>query len=146
MSSPPPAQFAPGTRVCMLGRAHAEMVEYGEASGAFSRARAVDPHRLEGMEVYSTAAPSEARDEGCRTQGARKRRRWIDRRRSAWCVRRETVSACQKELLKLGAAGFERARLRPARRRAHATARRISPTSSFREGGGGAATSSSKMA
>ena len=54
LSRLPRAQFATGHALCMLGRAHAEMVEYGEAERAFARARAVDPHRLEGMEVYST--------------------------------------------------------------------------------------------
>ena len=50
----PPAQYATGHVLCLVGRAHAEMVDYPSARHAFEWARAVDPRRLEGMEVYST--------------------------------------------------------------------------------------------
>ena len=50
----PSAQYATGWVQCKLGRAYFEMVEYAEAERAFEWARRVCPHRLEGMEVYST--------------------------------------------------------------------------------------------
>lgn len=37
-----------------VGRAHFEMVDYKEAERAFSWARRLCPHRLEGLDVYST--------------------------------------------------------------------------------------------
>jgi len=43
-----------GYALCLLGKAHAEMVEYQESARAFERARRVDPTRLESCEVYST--------------------------------------------------------------------------------------------
>lgn len=50
----PPSQYATGYVLCLVGRAHAEMVDYPEAERAFAWARSVCPHRLDGMEVYST--------------------------------------------------------------------------------------------
>lgn len=50
----PASHYATGWVQCQVGRAHFEMVEYAEAERAFQWARRVCPHRLEGMEVYST--------------------------------------------------------------------------------------------
>jgi len=50
----PADQYATGWVLTMMGRAYAEMVDYAEAERAFAWARRVCPHRLAGMEVYST--------------------------------------------------------------------------------------------
>ena len=49
-----PRQRDTGYALCLLGKAHAEMVAYPESARAFERARRVDPTRLESCEVYST--------------------------------------------------------------------------------------------
>ncbi|GBG58701.1 hypothetical protein CBR_g102 [Chara braunii] len=50
----PTAQYATGWVLCQVGRAYLEMVEYAEAERAFQWARRTAPHRLEGMDLYST--------------------------------------------------------------------------------------------
>ena len=43
-----------GWAQCELGRAHAELGEYGKAARCFASARRLEPWRVEGMEMYST--------------------------------------------------------------------------------------------
>ena len=50
----PRSQYVTGYVLCLVGRAYAEMVNYPEARRAFEWSRSVCPHRLDGMEVYST--------------------------------------------------------------------------------------------
>ncbi len=38
----------------MIGTAHFNMAHYNESEAAFRRARKIEPHRLAGMEIYST--------------------------------------------------------------------------------------------
>ena len=47
--------FATAWVLCQVGRAYFEMVNYPEAERAYSWARRVSPHYLEGMDMYSTA-------------------------------------------------------------------------------------------
>jgi anaphase-promoting complex subunit 3 len=48
-----PAQRNTGWVLTQLGRAHFEMVDYEAAEAAIKIARRIDPHRLDGLEVYS---------------------------------------------------------------------------------------------
>lgn len=48
------SQYATGWVLCCIGRAFFEMVDYAQSAVAYEWAHQVDPHRLEGMEVYST--------------------------------------------------------------------------------------------
>lgn len=50
-----PHQLNTGWVLCNLGRAHFELAEYHQAVQLFSEVRRLEPHRLEGMEYYSTA-------------------------------------------------------------------------------------------
>ncbi|GAQ84112.1 DNA-binding cell division cycle control protein [Klebsormidium nitens] len=50
----PQQHYATAWVLCQVGRAHFEMVDYKEAERAFSWARRLCPHRLEGLDVYST--------------------------------------------------------------------------------------------
>jgi len=50
----PPHHFQTGWVLCQVGRAHFELVEYAEAAKVFSTVRSAEPHRLKGMEYYST--------------------------------------------------------------------------------------------
>ncbi len=51
----PVKQAATGYVLSAIGRAYFEMSKYDEAIEAFKRARTAEPHRLQGMEIYSTA-------------------------------------------------------------------------------------------
>ncbi|KAH9390268.1 anaphase-promoting complex subunit cdc27 [Tyrophagus putrescentiae] len=51
----PGKQAATGYVLSAIGRAYFEMSKYDEAIEAFKRARTAEPHRLQGMEIYSTA-------------------------------------------------------------------------------------------
>ncbi|KAH8963977.1 hypothetical protein BDL97_04G039700 [Sphagnum fallax] len=48
-------QYETGWVLCQVGRAYFEMVDYPEAERAYSSARRVSPHHLEGTDMYSTA-------------------------------------------------------------------------------------------
>ena len=48
------AQYDTAYVLCAVAKAHAEMVDYPNAARYFEEARAADPHRLEGLDVYST--------------------------------------------------------------------------------------------
>lgn len=50
----PPQHSQTGWVLCQVGRAHFELVEYAEAAKVFSTVRSAEPHRLKGMEYYST--------------------------------------------------------------------------------------------
>lgn len=51
-----PAKHASsGYVLSAIGRAYFEMSKYDDAINAFKRARLAEPHRLQGMEIYSTA-------------------------------------------------------------------------------------------
>lgn len=50
-----PNQLNTGWVLCSLGRAHFELGEYQQAVQLFSEVRRLEPHRLEGLELYSTA-------------------------------------------------------------------------------------------
>eukprot|EP00741_Cyanophora_paradoxa_P021255 tig00021348_g20515.t1 len=50
----PPRHLATGWALALVGRTHFEMVNYAEAERHFEWARQVDPHRVAGMETYST--------------------------------------------------------------------------------------------
>jgi anaphase-promoting complex subunit 3 len=49
-----PEQYNTGYVLCSVARAHAEMVDYKSAAQVFEEARAIAPHRLDGIDVYST--------------------------------------------------------------------------------------------
>jgi tetratricopeptide (TPR) repeat protein len=58
----PAAQAKTGWALGLLGRAHLELADYGEAAAVFARLRRAEPHRLEGMVEYSTALYQLKRD------------------------------------------------------------------------------------
>lgn len=49
-----PNQYQTGWVLNQIGRAYFEMVDYPEAARSFQWARQLDPHRLKGLELYST--------------------------------------------------------------------------------------------
>ncbi|XP_037292109.2 cell division cycle protein 27 isoform X2 [Rhipicephalus microplus] len=51
----PPHQYSTGWVLAALGRAHFELGEYDKAVRAFETLRSIEPHRLQGLEYYSTA-------------------------------------------------------------------------------------------
>jgi len=53
-SSLPAPHFSSGWAQCQIGRAHFELTNYKAADSAFRMARRLEPHRLAGMEIYST--------------------------------------------------------------------------------------------
>jgi len=48
------AQYDTAYVLCAVAKAHAEMVDYPNAARYFEEARSAEPHRLEGLDVYST--------------------------------------------------------------------------------------------
>ncbi|XP_050044601.1 cell division cycle protein 27 homolog isoform X2 [Dermacentor andersoni] len=50
-----PHQYSTGWVLAALGRAHFELGEYDKAARAFETLRSIEPHRLQGLEYYSTA-------------------------------------------------------------------------------------------
>jgi anaphase-promoting complex subunit 3 len=48
-----PAQQLTAWAQCQLGKAHFQLTEHDKARSAFERARRLDPHRVEDMEVFS---------------------------------------------------------------------------------------------
>lgn len=51
----PHHQYSTGWVLAALGKAHFELGEYDKAAQAFEQLRASEPHRLQGLEYYSTA-------------------------------------------------------------------------------------------
>lgn len=51
----PPHQYSTGWVLAALGRAHFELGEYEKAVRVFETLRSIEPHRLQGLEYYSTA-------------------------------------------------------------------------------------------
>lgn len=51
----PSHQYSTGWVLAALGRAHFELGEYDKAARAFETLRSIEPHRLQGLEYYSTA-------------------------------------------------------------------------------------------
>lgn len=51
----PPHQHSTGWVLAALGKAHFELCEYQKAVRVFEELRALEPHRLQGLEFYSTA-------------------------------------------------------------------------------------------
>ncbi|KAL3201589.1 hypothetical protein MRX96_012617 [Rhipicephalus microplus] len=51
----PPHQYSTGWVLAALGRAHFELGEYDKAVRVFETLRSLEPHRLQGLEYYSTA-------------------------------------------------------------------------------------------
>eukprot|EP00039_Didymoeca_costata_P001234 m.50940 g.50940 ORF g.50940 m.50940 type:complete len:730 (+) comp10694_c0_seq1:232-2421(+) len=49
-----PKHFYTGWVQCMIGKAHFELNDYKQADDAYRMARRVEPHRVDGMELYST--------------------------------------------------------------------------------------------
>lgn len=49
-----PKHASSGYALSAIGRAYFEIAKYDEAIAAFKRARLAEPHRLQGMEIYST--------------------------------------------------------------------------------------------
>ncbi|KAG1674960.1 hypothetical protein FOA52_014755 [Chlamydomonas sp. UWO 241] len=49
-----PRQYATAWALCAAGRAHFEQVDYPASASAFESARALDPQRVDGMDLYST--------------------------------------------------------------------------------------------
>jgi len=54
LSKLPASQQQTGWVQCQVGTAHFNAAQYLAAEAAFQRARRLEPHRLEGMEIYST--------------------------------------------------------------------------------------------
>ena len=50
----PENQYATGWVLFQIGRAYMEMVNYKEAEKFFNEAHKIEPHRLEGLEYYSS--------------------------------------------------------------------------------------------
>lgn len=55
LSSLPPQHYETGWVLTTLGKAHFELAEYNQAISYFEEVRRLEPHRLQGMEYYSTA-------------------------------------------------------------------------------------------
>ncbi|XP_054717235.1 cell division cycle protein 27 homolog [Uloborus diversus] len=55
LNSLPPRHFDTGWVLTTSGRAHFELAEYSEAISMFEEVRRLEPHRIQGMEYYSTA-------------------------------------------------------------------------------------------
>lgn len=53
-SSLPAAHLNSGWAQCQIGRAYFELTNYKAADAAFRMARRIEPHRVQGMEIYST--------------------------------------------------------------------------------------------
>ncbi|KAF8766503.1 cell division cycle protein 27 homolog isoform X2 [Argiope bruennichi] len=51
----PQHHYETGWVLTTMGKAHFELAEYNEAIALFEQARQLEPHRLQGMEYYSTA-------------------------------------------------------------------------------------------
>ncbi|KAK2143694.1 hypothetical protein LSH36_819g00003 [Paralvinella palmiformis] len=54
LSSLPPHHLNTGWVKCQIGRAYYEMADYQKAEKVFMELRQLEPHRLDGMELYST--------------------------------------------------------------------------------------------
>ncbi|XP_035234217.1 cell division cycle protein 27 homolog [Stegodyphus dumicola] len=55
LNSLPPQHYETGWVLTTLGKAHFELAEYSQAITLFEEVRRLEPHRLQGMEYYSTA-------------------------------------------------------------------------------------------
>lgn len=55
LNSLPPQHFETGWVLTTMGKAHFELAEYNQAIALFEEVRRLEPHRLQGMEYYSTA-------------------------------------------------------------------------------------------
>ncbi|GFQ66074.1 cell division cycle protein 27 homolog [Trichonephila clavata] len=55
LNSLPPQHFETGWVLTTMGKAHFELAEYKQAIALFEEVRRLEPHRLQGMEYYSTA-------------------------------------------------------------------------------------------
>ncbi|GIY69720.1 cell division cycle protein 27 homolog [Caerostris darwini] len=51
----PPQHYETGWVLTTMGKAHFELAEYNQAISFFEEVRRIEPHRLQGMEYYSTA-------------------------------------------------------------------------------------------
>ena len=50
----PTSQYASGWAQQQIGRAHFEMADYARAQDVFCALHRVEPHRMEGLDIYST--------------------------------------------------------------------------------------------